>query len=128
MSVTANTGVAILSNCVCSLVPNQDAALKAIYRVLKPGGHSRIAARVVEGALPSTAQQAAELYAGCVSGAIQKQVYLELIKQNGFQNITIQKEKVINIPDDILLNHMSAEELQAFRASQTGIYSITVFA
>jgi Methylase involved in ubiquinone/menaquinone biosynthesis len=128
MPVTANTADVIVSNCVLNLVPNKDAVIKEIYRVLKPGGHFSISDIVLEGALPSTIQQAAEMYAGCVSGAIQKQVYLELIKQNGFQNITIQKEKVINIPDDILLNHMSAEELQAFRASQTGIYSITVFA
>lgn len=128
MPVTANTADVIVSNCVLNLVPNKDAVIKEIYRALKPGGHFSISDIVLEGSLPSTIQQAAEMYAGCVSGAIQKQVYLELIKQNGFHNITIQKEKVINIPDDILLNHMSAGELQAFRASQTGIYSITVFA
>lgn len=128
MPVTANTADVIVSNCVLNLVPNKDAVIKEIYRVLKPGGHFSISDIVLEGLLPSNLQQAAEMYAGCVSGAIQKQVYLELISQNGFQNITIQKEKVINIPDDILLNHLSAEELQAFRASETGIYSITVFA
>jgi ubiquinone/menaquinone biosynthesis C-methylase UbiE len=111
-----------------NLVPNKDGVIKEIYRVLKPGAHFSISDIVLEGILPANIQQAAEMYAGCVSGAIQKPVYLELIAQNGFENITVQKEKPIHIPDDILLNYLSAEELQTFRASQTGIYSITVFA
>jgi Methylase involved in ubiquinone/menaquinone biosynthesis len=128
MPVSANTADVIVSNCVLNLVPNKDGVLKEIYRVLKPGAHFSISDIVLEGTLPEKIQKAAEMYAGCVSGAIQKQVYLELIEQNGFENITVQKEKPIHIPDDILLNHLSAEELQAFRASKTGIYSITVFA
>jgi hypothetical protein len=68
------------------------------------------------------------MYAGCVSGAIQKEVYLELIKSNGFVNMTIQKEKPIIIPDDILVNYLSAEELTKFKSGSTGILSITVFA
>jgi hypothetical protein len=92
------------------------------------GGHFSISDIVLEGTLPTNIQQAAEMYAGCVSGAIQKQDYLELIKQNGFENITLQKEKAIHIPDDILINYLSAEEVQQFRSSNTGIYSITVYA
>jgi SAM-dependent methyltransferase len=128
MPVTANTADVIVSNCVLNLVPNKDGVFKEIHRVLKPGGHFSISDIVLEGALPANIQQAAEMYAGCVSGAIQKQVYLELIKANGFANITLQKEKVINIPDDILSNYLSAPEIQAFKSSNTGIYSITVYA
>ena len=68
------------------------------------------------------------MYAGCVSGAIQKQVYLELINTTGFTNIIVQKEKLINIPDDILSNYISQEEIAAFRNSNMGIYSVTVYA
>lgn len=68
------------------------------------------------------------MYAGCVSGAIQKQVYLELIKANGFENISIQKDKLITIPDDILNQYLSPEQLVAFKQSGTGISSITVYA
>jgi arsenite methyltransferase len=128
MPVAGNTADVVVSNCVLNLVPNKDAVIKEIYRVLKPGGHFSISDIVLEGTLPPAIQQAAEMYAGCVSGAIQKQVYLELIDQNGFENMTIQKEKVINIPDDILQNYLSQEELQQFRAGHTGIYSITVYA
>src|SRR3954466_1058944 len=95
MPVTANTADVIVSNCVLNLVPNKYAVMKEIYRVLKPGGHFSISDIVLEGELPGQIKQAAEMYAGCVSGAIQKQVYLELIEGSGFKNITVQKDKSI---------------------------------
>ncbi|TWF40468.1 ubiquinone/menaquinone biosynthesis C-methylase UbiE [Chitinophaga polysaccharea] len=128
MPVTANVADVIVSNCVLNLVPNKDGVIKEIYRVLKPGGHFSISDIVLAGELPATIQQAAEMYAGCVSGAIQKQEYLDMIENNGFKNITIQKEKVITIPDDILANYLNTAEIAAFRAGNTGIYSITVYA
>jgi arsenite methyltransferase len=128
MPVTSNIADVIVSNCVLNLVPDKDNVFKEIFRVLKAGGHFSISDIVLEGILPANIQQAAEMYAGCVSGAIQKKEYLELIKQNGFENITLQKEKAIHIPDDILLNYLSAEEVKQFRDSNTGIYSITVYA
>jgi SAM-dependent methyltransferase len=128
MPVASNTADVIVSNCVLNLVPNKDAVIKEIFRVLKPGGHFSISDIVLEGKLPKAIQEAAEMYAGCVSGAIQKDVYLELIETNGFKNITLQKQKVINIPDDILSKYLSADELNAYRLSGTGIVSITVYA
>jgi len=128
MPVTANIADVVISNCVLNLVPNKDGVIKEIYRVLKPGGHFSISDIVLEGELPTNIKEAAEMYAGCVSGAIQKQVYLELIERNGFENITLQKEKVINIPSDILSNYLSADQITQFQNSSTGIYSITVFA
>jgi len=128
MPVTANVADVIVSNCVLNLVPNKDGVLKEIYRVLKPDGHFSISDIVLEGVLPEDIQEAAEMYAGCVSGAIQKQAYLELIESNGFTNITIQKDKPIVVPDDILGQYLSAEQLIAFKQSGTGIRSITVYA
>jgi SAM-dependent methyltransferase len=128
MPVTANTADVIVSNCVLNLVPNKDAVIKEIYRVLKPGGHFSISDIVLEGQLPKEIKEAAEMYAGCVAGAIQKQVYLELIEANGFINITNQKDKTIIIPDDILGNYLSAAQLATFKQSGTGIRSVTVYA
>ena len=128
MPVSANTADVIVSNCVLNLVPNKDGVIKDIYRVLKPGGHFSIADIVLEGQLPKQIQEAAEMYAGCVAGAIQKQVYLELIEANGFKNITVQKDKAIIIPDDILSNYLTSEQIAAFKQSGTGIRSITVYA
>jgi arsenite methyltransferase len=128
MPVTANVADVIVSNCVLNLVPNKHGVFQDIYRVLKPGGHLSISDVVLVGCLPAKIQEAAEMYAGCVSGAIQKQAYLELIDSNKFANVTIQKEKPIHLPDDILSQYMSPEEIAAFRTSGAGIYSITVFA
>lgn len=128
MPVTANTADVVVSNCVLNLVPNKDGVMKEIYRVLKPGGHFSISDIVLEGELPKEIKQAAEMYAGCVAGAIQKQVYLELIETNGFKSITVQKDKAIIVPDDILSQYLSAEQIVAFKRSGTGIRSITVYA
>jgi SAM-dependent methyltransferase len=128
MPVAANLADVIVSNCVLNLVPNKDAVIKEIFRVLKPGGHFSISDIVLEGDLPPAIQAAAEMYAGCVSGAIQKQTYLELIEKNGFTNIAVQKNKAIIVPDDILGTYLSADQVKTFKQSGTGIRSITVYA
>lgn len=128
MPVNDNTADVIVSNCVLNLVPNKDGVIKEIFRVLKPGAHFSISDIVLEGDLPVNIKNAAEMYAGCVSGAIQKKDYLQLIEENGFQNITLQKEKKIVVPDDILSHYLNEQELAAFKNSDTGIYSVTVFA
>ena len=126
--VSSDAADVVVSNCVLNLVPNKNNVFKEIYRVLKPGGHFSISDVVLQGDLPEKLKNAAEMYAGCVSGAIQKESYLDLIKTNGFSNIKLQKEKAIIIPDDILVNYLSAEELSAFKSENTGIFSISVYA
>jgi arsenite methyltransferase len=128
MPVTANIADVIVSNCVLNLVPNKYGVFREIYRVLKPGGHFSISDIVLAGTLPVKIQQAAEMYAGCVAGAIQKKEYLDLIEATGFTGITLQKEKPIIVPDDILAQYLSAEEIAGFKESGTGIYSVTVYA
>jgi arsenite methyltransferase len=118
----------IVSNCVLNLVPNKEKAFVEISRVLKPEGHFSVSDIVLIGDLPTGLQQSAELYAGCVSGAIQMNDYMQLIEKQGFTNVKIQKKKPILIPDHILLEHLSEAELQAFLLSDTGIFSITVYA
>jgi arsenite methyltransferase len=128
MPVAGNSANVVISNCVLNLVPNKDGVFKEIFRVLKPGGHFSISDVVLEGELPQGLQKAAEMYAGCVSGAIQQQAYLDLIHQNGFTEITIQQQKPIVIPDDILSSYLTAEEIASFRSSSGGISSISVYA
>ena len=128
MPVSGGAADVIVSNCVLNLVPNKDAVIKEIFRVLKPGGHFSISDIVLEGELPDEIKEAAEMYAGCVSGAIQKNSYLELIKANGFRNVVVQKDKAITVPDDILKKYLSGDQLASFRQSGTGIRSVTVYA
>ena len=126
--VSANVADVIVSNCVLNLVPDKDNVFKEIFRVLKPGGHFSISDVVLIGNLPDALCKDAEMYAGCVAGAIQKEAYLELIQTTGFSNIILQKEKPINIPDDILKNYLNNAELNNFKTGNTGIFSITVYA
>ena len=128
MPVTANVADVIVSNCVLNLVPNKAGVFQEIYRVLKPGGHFSISDIVLVGKLPEKIQQAAEMYAGCVAGAIQKKEYMDLIEATGFTGLSLQKEKAITVPDDILAQYLSADEIAEFKQSGTGIYSVTVFA
>lgn len=128
MPITSNAADVIVSNCVLNLVPNKDAVMKEIFRVLKPGGHFSISDVVLKGNLPEGLQTDAEMYAGCVAGAIQKDTYLGMIFNNGFQHVTIQKEKPIIIPDDILVNYLSKDEIDSFKNGNTGIFSVTVYA
>ena len=128
MPVGDNVADVIVSNCVLNLVPDKEKVISEIYRVLKPGGHFSISDIVLVGDLPDALQQDAEMYAGCVSGAIQRETYLGFIKKAGFENMTVQKEKPIHIPTDILAKYLSGNEVESFMAGETGIFSISVFA
>lgn len=128
MPVSDEMADVVVSNCVLNLVPNKEKVVREIFRVLKPGGHFSISDIVLVGELPDALRADAEMYAGCVAGAIQKDAYLGLIETSGFTSIQVQKEKTIDIPDDILSTYLDAEALTQFRAGQTGIFSITVYA
>lgn len=118
----------VVSNCVLNLVPDKPKVFGEILRVLSPGGHFSISDVVLAGELPDALRDAAEMYAGCVSGAIQMDGYLDIIRQTGFENLRVQKQKPILIPDEILREYLSEEDLRTFIASKTGIFSVTVYA
>lgn len=127
LPVTANTADVVVSNCVLNLVPNKEKAFSEMFRVTKPGGHFSVSDIVLRGELPEGLRKSAEMYAGCVAGAITKKEYLEIIENAGFTNIKIQKEKRITIPDEIAAAYLSEEEFIRFKSGESGIYSITVY-
>jgi len=118
----------VVSNCVMNLVPDKTKAFSETFRVLKPGGHFSISDIVLMGELPEGLRKNAEMYAGCISGAIQKDEYLRIIKEAGFDNIKVQKNKKIHLPDEILSAHLSEKEMQRVKNNALGIFSITVYA
>jgi SAM-dependent methyltransferase len=126
MPLADNQFDVVVSNCVLNLVPDKTKAFSEIMRVLKQGGHFCVSDVVIKGELPEKLQKDAEMYAGCVSGAIDINEYIGIIEKQGFKSIEIHKQKEIVIPEEILLNYMSNKELEAFRNGETGIYSITV--
>ena len=127
MPVNDNVADVIVSNCVLNLVPNKPKVMAEIFRVLKPGGHFSISDIVLVGQLPEPLREDAEMYAGCVAGAIQKADYLQGIVDAGFSNLTLQKEKPITIPEDILSKYLSDADMAAFNSGGAGIFSITVY-
>jgi len=125
--VDSESADVVIRNCVLNLVPHKLKAFKEVFRILKPGGHFSISDVVTVGDIPTSIRSSAEFYVGCIAGAIQKDVYLEIIGLNGFNNITIQKEKIIALPDDILASNLTDAEINAFRNSGAGIFSVTVY-
>jgi SAM-dependent methyltransferase len=91
----------IISNCVLNLVPEKARAFAGMARVLRPGGHFCVSDVVTRGDVPEDIRASAELYAGCVSGAMDQTDYLGLIEAAGFERIEIVKEKPIGLPENI---------------------------
>ncbi|MCL2791800.1 MAG: arsenite methyltransferase [Spirochaetaceae bacterium] len=128
LPLESNLADVIVSNCVLNLVPNKQAVFKEIYRVLKPNGHFSISDIVLTGELPEKIRSMASMYAGCVSGAVTKDIYLKCIQEAGFKNIIIQKEKNIEISDEELKNHLTEKEIANCKKDLDIIKSITVYA
>ncbi len=126
--IQENTADVVVSNCVMNLVPDKKKAFAETYRILKSGGHFCISDIVLSGELPKELKEEATLYAGCIAGAVQKEEYLRIIQGAGFTNITIQKDRKIDIPNEILEKFLTVEQLNAYNQSNVGIFSITVYA
>jgi arsenite methyltransferase len=118
----------VISNCVLNLVPDKIKAFSEIFRVLKPGGHFCVSDVVIKGNLSEKMKKDAEMYAGCVSGASEMNVYLKIIEKSGFLNVKTHKEKEIKLPDSLLSEYNDINELKSYHTGDTGIFSITVYA
>jgi SAM-dependent methyltransferase len=127
MPVAGNVADVVVSNCVLNLVPDKQKAFAETFRVLKKGGHFSVSDVVLVGELPSGLTESAEMYAGCISGAIQKEEYLAIIQNSGFINVKVQKEKQISLPDEILTQYLSSDAIESLKSGKTGIFSITVY-
>lgn len=116
----------ILSNCVLNLVPDKQKAFSEIMRVLKPGGHFCVSDVVLKGDLPEKMRNDAGLYVGCVSGAMKVDEYLGIIERQGFKNISIHKEKRIQLPEGLMAGLTDTEGISSVNEGDKGIFSITV--
>lgn len=126
--VAENFADVVVSNCVMNLVPDKPKAFAEVFKILKFGGHFSISDIVLTGELPEKIKNAAEMYAGCVASAIKKNDYLRIIEEAGFKNIALQKQKPIIVPNDILKNYLTEEEIETYNANKNVIFSITVYA
>jgi arsenite methyltransferase len=124
--VESDTADVVISNCVLNLVPDKNKAFNEIHRILKSGAHFCVSDIIIKGELPAALKKSAEMYAGCVAGALQQDEYLVIIKETGFVNVEIKKTKVIELPDEVLSGYLSDSEIENFKKNKVGIFSITV--
>lgn len=117
----------VVSNCVLNLVPDKKSALEETYRILKKGGHFSVSDIVTYSEIPKGLREEAALYAGCISGALIKEDYIQLIEDAGFQNIKIQKEQKMNLPEALLEKYLDSELVEKYKNEFAGIASITVY-
>jgi len=126
LPLTGNFADVVVSNCVLNLVPNKTKAFSEIYRILKPGAHFCISDVVIQGELSEELKKSAELYAGCVAGALQQADYLKIISDTGFSDIEIKKSKGIDLPENLLSLYLSEKGIKEYKENLKGIFSITV--
>jgi len=99
LPVDSNSIDVVISNCVINLAPDKLKVFKETYRVLKTGGRLMVSDVVLVKPLPEELLNDKDLLIGCVSGAILKDKYLNLLKQAGFSNINIHKEIPAFLPE-----------------------------
>ncbi len=128
MPVEDGTADVVVSNCVMNLVPDKKKAFGETFRIIKSGGHFSISDIVLQGELPTELRDEAALYAGCIAGAVQKEEYLRIIADAGFVNITLQKERKVEIPNEILIRYLTLEQLREYKRNRVGVISVTVYA
>lgn len=109
LPVESNSVDRVISNCVINLVPNKENAFREIYRVLKPGGQFTVSDIVIDGIMSEEKRRDAALWAGCISGAIDRNEYIGIIRKAGFMDVEILSEK-----------------RQEYDADNVSLFSITV--
>jgi SAM-dependent methyltransferase len=122
MPVGGNSVDVVISNCVLNLLPSKDKIFHEIFRVLKPGGHFCISDVVTIGTMPDALREAAEMYVGCIAGAIPKNEYMDKMLDAGFVGVEVVKETPIEIPD----KYLNAEEIERFKRGGSPVFSVTV--
>jgi SAM-dependent methyltransferase len=127
LPLAAGTADVVVSNCVLNLVPDKPRAFREMFRVLRAGGHFRVSDIVLEGDLPPRAREAAELYVGCVSGAVPREDYLRGIREAGFVDVEVQKEHRVALPREVLVNILGEAGTRELEASGAGAVSVTVY-
>ena len=121
LPVADNSVDVIISNCVINLAPNKKRVFEEAFRVLAPNGRLMVSDIVLLKQLPESVQKNVEAYAGCISGAVHKDKYLELMRKAGFQEVNVIDEKTYpleyiisesTLKDIIKMEDMTEEEVK----------------
>ena len=99
----------IISNCVINLSPEKEKVFAEAFRVLKPGGRLMVSDIVISKELPPVIKRSIAGYLGCLSGAVMKDVYINMIKSAGFRDIKIIDET--SFPVEYMENDPTAQAI-----------------
>ena len=83
----------VISNCVINLSTDKPRVISEAFRVLKPGGRFAVSDMVFlgdKGRLPAELVRSMEAWSGCVSGALEKDEYERLLKEAGFEDVSVE--------------------------------------
>jgi ubiquinone/menaquinone biosynthesis C-methylase UbiE len=127
MPIDSNSVDAVLSNCVLNLVPDKAKAFSEMFRVVRPGGRFSVSDIVLNGELPDGIKNGLMMYVGCIAGAMRKEDYISAIKDSGFINVSVKKQTAVNLPDEMLLQFITADELKEYRKIGNLVESVTVY-
>ena len=83
----------VISNCVINLSPDKAKVFREAYRVLKPEGRLVVSDIVAERPLPAEMKENLDAWAGCIAGALEREEYLEKIKEAGFAKVEVGSER-----------------------------------
>ncbi len=117
LPLEANEVDVIISNCVINLTPDKFKAYEEAYRVLKEEGHLLVSDLVTDGYLPEDIKRNFQAWSSCISGALEKEEYLKIIKKAGFRDVEIIKQHYFTEPemDERLIGKIFSIQLKAVK-------------
>jgi ubiquinone/menaquinone biosynthesis C-methylase UbiE len=91
----------IISNCVINLTEDKTRVFNEAYRVLKTGGRLEVNDMVFGGAILPSARLSEPGWAGCISGALPEQEYVDLVRQAGFKDILVRRSSTSGVSSGV---------------------------
>jgi SAM-dependent methyltransferase len=82
----------VISNCVVCLSTDKEAVTREAFRVLAPGGRLHISDMMALGPMPKELRDDPQKWASCISGAEEREAYLDRLVRAGFVDIAITLE------------------------------------
>jgi SAM-dependent methyltransferase len=90
MPIPSNSVDCVISNCVLNLCEDKDAALREVFRILKPGGRLAVSDIALKQALPPEVEAEVVAWTGCIAGALTVEENREKLFAAGFTEVDIQ--------------------------------------
>ena len=107
----------IISNCVINLTPNKSKAYSEAFRVLKVEGRILVSDLVTEGFIPEGIRKSFQAWSECIAGAMEKEEYLDIIRNAGFNNVEVIEEHFFTEPnmDERLVGKIVSIQVRAIK-------------